>query len=48
LKYEGVDADGYATFSTPAAINGDTKTFRSNHAIGQCWNASISIKYIFN
>ncbi|MBR6247508.1 MAG: TonB-dependent receptor [Muribaculaceae bacterium] len=48
LKYEGVDADGYATFSTPAAINGDTKTFRSNHAIGQCWNASISFKYIFN
>ena len=48
LKYEGVDADGYATFSTPTAINGDTKTFRSNHAIGQCWNASISFKYIFN
>ena len=48
LKYEGVDADGYATFSTPAAIHGDTKTFHSNHAIGQCWNASIGFKYIFN
>ena len=24
LKYEGVDADGYATFSTPKAINGNT------------------------
>ena len=48
LKYEGVDADGVALFSTPAAINGDTKTFVPNKAIGQCWNASIGIKYIFN
>ncbi len=48
LKYEGVDADGYATFSTPSAINGDTKTFIPNKAIGQCWNASIGFKYIFN
>ena len=48
LKYEGVDADGYATFSTPASINADTQTFVRNHSIGQCWNASIGIKYIFN
>ena len=48
LKYEGVDADGYATFSTPAAISGDTKTWVKNHAIGQCWNVAIGIKYIFN
>ena len=48
LKYEGVDADGYATFSTPSSINGATKTFVPNKAIGQCWNASIGIKYIFN
>ena len=48
LKYEGRDADGYATFSTPKAINADTKTFVPNKAIGQCWNASIGIKYIFN
>lgn len=48
LKYEGVDADGYATFSTPKAINGNTQTFVSNHAIGQCWYASIGIKYMFN
>jgi hypothetical protein len=48
LKYEGVDADGYATFSTPKAINGSVKTFVPNHAIGQCWYASIGIKYIFN
>jgi hypothetical protein len=48
LKYEGVDADGYATFSTPAAINKDTKTFIPNKDLGQCWYASIGVKYIFN
>ena len=48
LKYEGVDAQGYATFSTPKVIDGTTKTFVPNKAIGQCWNASIGIKYIFN
>ncbi|MCQ2130396.1 MAG: carboxypeptidase regulatory-like domain-containing protein [Bacteroidales bacterium] len=48
LKYEGVDAEGYATFSTPSAINANTKTFVPNHAIGQCWYASVGIKYMFN
>ena len=48
LKYEGVDAEGYATFSTNPAIDGNVKTFVPNKAIGQCWNASIGIKYIFN
>ena len=48
LKYEGVDAEGYATFSTNPAINSLTKTFVPNKSIGQCWNASIGIKYIFN
>ena len=48
LKYEGVDAQGYATFSTPKSISGATETFVPNKAIGQCWNASIGIKYIFN
>ena len=48
LKYEGVDADGFATFSTPEAISGNTKTFVPNHALGQCWFASIGVKYIFN
>ena len=48
LKYEGVDAQGYAIFSTPSSINGNVKTFVPNKAIGQCWNASIGIKYIFN
>ena len=48
LKYEGVDADGYATFSTHASINGNTETFVPNHSLGQCWYASIGIKYMFN
>ena len=48
LKYEGVDADGVATFSTPSSINGNTKTFTSGYSLGQCWYASIGIKYIFN
>ena len=48
LKYEGVDADGYATFSTPSSISGSTVTFVPNHALGQCWYASVGIKYLFN
>lgn len=48
LKYEGVDAEGYPTFSTPAAVNGNTKNFIYYHAIGQCWYASIGLKYYFN
>ena len=48
LKYEGIDGDGFATFSTPKAINKNTETWTLNHAIGQCWYASIGIKYIFN
>ena len=48
LKYEGVDAQGYATFSTPAAVDGNTKSWTYYHAIGQCWYASIGLKYYFN
>ena len=48
LKYEGVDADGYATFSTPSAISASTQTWVPNHAIGQCWYASVGVRYIFN
>ena len=49
LKYETTDAEGYPVFSTPSAVNRDTKTFipyRGN--IGQCWYASIGVRYIFN
>jgi hypothetical protein len=48
LKYEGVDAQGYATFSTPGSISGKTDTWTTNYSLGQCWNASIGIKYYFN
>ena len=48
LKYEGVDADGFATFSTPASISGDTKTFTPSYTLGQTWYASIGVKYTFN
>ena len=48
LKFEGVDADGYATFSTPKAINGNTSKWNPYHSLGQCWYASVGIKYFFN
>lgn len=47
LKYDGYDSEGYAVFSTPAAVSGDVKTFVPYHAIGQCWYASVGLKYIF-
>ena len=48
LKYEGVDAQGYATFSTPSAINANTETFAPSYSVGQCWYASVGVKYFFN
>ena len=48
LKYEGADAEGYATFSTPSAVSGSTVTWSPVYAIGQCWYASVGIKYMFN
>ena len=48
LRYEGVDNEGYATFSTAKAYNANTETFVPYHTIGQCWYASIGIKYMFN
>ena len=48
LKYEGVDGDGFATFSTPAVVQGNTPLWTPNHSIGQCWYASVGIKYFFN
>jgi hypothetical protein len=48
LKYEGVDAQGFATFSTPSSISGKTETWTTNYSLGQCWYASVGIKYYFN
>ena len=48
LKYEGYDQDGYATFSTPSAVNPNTEVWNKSIGIGQCWYASVGIKYMFN
>ena len=48
LKYEGYDKDGYATFSTPSAVNPSTQVWNPSIGIGQCWYASVGIKYMFN
>ena len=48
LKFDGVDGDGYPVFSTPAAVSGSTQTWKPNTNVGQCWYASVGIKYMFN
>ena len=48
LKFEHVDQDGYPVFSTPEAVSGSTQVFMHNPSIGQCWYASVGIKYMFN
>ena len=48
LKFEGVDKEGYATYSTPSSIQGNTETFTPSYSLGQCWYASIGLKYTFN
>jgi hypothetical protein len=48
LKYEGVDAQGYPTFSTPKAVNGNVDIWTRSHSSGQCWYASVGVRYVFN
>jgi hypothetical protein len=48
LECKGTDSEGYPVFATPAAISGDTETWKLNHAIGQCWYASVGVKYMFD
>ena len=48
LKYEGMDKEGYPTFSTISGLDANTQTFVYDHSLGQCWYASIGIKYLFN
>ena len=48
LEYKGLDKDGYATFATPVGIDGKTEMWKRSHAIGQCWYASVGVKYMFN
>ena len=48
LKYDSTDADGYPVFSTPKNVTAGVETFVPNKSIGQCWYASVGIKYLFN
>lgn len=48
LKYDSTDSEGYPVFSTPANVKDGVKTFVYNPVIGQCWYASVGIKYMFN
>ena len=48
LKFESVDAEGYPVFSTPAKVTAGTQTYVPSVSIGQCWYASVGIKYMFN
>lgn len=48
LKYEGADKDGYPTFSTPSGVTSNVQTWLPSYTVGQCWYASVGIKYLFN
>ena len=48
LKYEGIDGEGYPTFSTISAVQPDVQKWTISHSIGQCWYAQIGLKYMFN
>ena len=48
LKYESTDSEGYPVFSTPKNVTAGVQTFVPNKSIGQCWYASVGIKYMFN
>ena len=48
MKLDRVDAQGYGVYSTPKTINGKTVTWQPYHTLGQCWYASIGVKYFFN
>ena len=48
LRYDHTDAQGYPVFTTPSAVKSGVKTWLPNFSIGQCWYASIGVKYYFN
>ena len=48
LKYDSTDSEGYPVFTTPETVKDGVKTFVYNPVIGQCWYASVGIKYMFN
>ena len=47
LKLEGVDAGGYGVYSTPNGIDGNVENWTPYHSLGQCWYASVGIRYMF-
>ena len=48
LRYDHTDAQGYPVFTTPSAVKSGVKTWLPKYSIGQCWYASIGVKYYFN
>ncbi len=48
LNYEGLDAEGYPTYSTIKSIQPGVQTWTPSYTIGQCWSAQVGIKYMFN
>ena len=48
LKYDHTDAYGYPVFTTAKSVKASTPIWTYNHALGQCWYASVGIKYLFN
>ena len=48
ISWPPIVIGSYMANSTPSAISGTTETFVPNHALGQCWYASVGIKYLFN
>ena len=48
LKYDSTDAEGYPVFSTPKNVSASIQTYVPYVSIGQCWYASVGIKYMFN
>lgn len=48
LVLERIDADGVPVFSTNPGVQPGVETWHYNHALGQCWNFQVGIKYMFN
>ena len=46
LKYEGMDADGYPTFST--MVGSGVKSWDYTHSLANCWYMQIGLRYMFN
>ena len=36
------------SMATPNTVNGNAENWKPYHSLGQCWYASVGIKYFFN